>query len=168
MTLSSTPITVGRFGKVFGVLGWIKVISFTFPEENILKFKPWLIKKDGLWQELFFEKSKKQANAIIVKLPGCDSPEQATLFTNVEISILRSQLPKLKKGEYYWDDLVGLEVVNKEGVSLGVVEKLMATGANDVLVTKGDRKRLIPYISHVIQQVDPDNRVIHVEWGEDF
>jgi len=168
MESDATPIIVGRFGKTFGVSGWLKINSFTDPKENILNFKHWLIKKNNLWQEISFASSKKQADNIIIKLPNCNSPEEAALFTNIEIGVLRKNLPKLKKDEYYWNDLVGLKVINKQGLNLGIVKDLMATGANDVLVVAGEKNRLIPYLSHVIQKIDLDNKIIHVDWEEDF
>jgi 16S rRNA processing protein RimM len=164
----TAPLVVGRFGKTYGVSGWIKVISFTTPQENILKFQPWLIQKKDEWEEFYFEASKKHAGGVIVKLPSCNSPEEARYFTNINIGIRREQLPKLPANEFYWDDLIGLDVVNKEGVNLGKIEELIATGSNDVLVVMGDRKRLIPYISNVIIKVDLSSKSVSVDWGEDF
>ncbi|MBU0744406.1 MAG: ribosome maturation factor RimM [Gammaproteobacteria bacterium] len=164
----SSPVMVGRFGRAFGVLGWIKIISFTTPRENILDFQPWLIRKNDQWEELYFESSKSRVGSIIVKLASCNSPEEVSSFTNIDINILREQLPKLSNDEYYWDDLIGLEVINTDGVKLGVVQSLLATGSNDVLVVMGDSKRLIPYVSSVIVNVDLPNKSIHVDWGEDF
>jgi len=162
------PVVIGRFGKSFGVLGWIKVISFATPKENILKFKPLLMQKNGSWEEFCFKNSRKHADNIIVKLPGCGSPEEASRFTNVEIGIWRKQLPKLKDNEYYWSDLVGLEVINKESINLGVVKDLMATGSNDVLIVIGKDRILIPYLSNVVLKVDLASKIINVDWAEDF
>jgi len=81
---------------------------------------------------------------------------------------LREQLPKLRGEDYYWDDLIGLEVINKEKVNLGVVQSLIATGSNDVLIVMGERKRLIPYISSVVLCVDLASKIIEVDWGQDF
>lgn len=168
MTSTVAPVVIGRFGGSFGVLGWIKIISFATPKDNILNFKPWLIQKNHLWKELCFEDSKKHGENIVVKISGCNSPEEAKLLTNIEIAILRQQLPKLPVDEYYWDDLIDLMVVNQEGVSLGVVKDLMATGANDVLVVVGEKRLLIPYISTVILKVDLTNKVIQVDWEKEF
>ena len=163
-----TPLIIGRFGRPFGILGWIKVISFTTPEENILKFNTWLIQENHTWHEIVLDKTRKQARSIIVKLPPYNSPEEVSSLTNTEIGIWPKQLPKLPTNEYYWSDLVESEVINKEGSNLGVVQKLIATGANDVLVVVGKRKYLIPYISSVILDIDLNNKTIQVDWGEDF
>jgi 16S rRNA processing protein RimM len=166
--VDTAPLVVGRFGKTFGILGWIKVISFTTPNDNILKFNPWLVQKSDRWEEVYIEKSRKHSSSIVVKLPNCSSPEEASLFTNAKIGVWRKQIPKLKDNEYYWSDLYGLEVVNKEGINLGVVQELIATGSNDVLVVVGKKRCLIPYLSNVILKVDLSNETIQVDWPEDF
>lgn len=164
----SDPIIIGSFGKTFGVWGWIKINSFTNPKKNILDFKPWLIQKNNSWEVVYFEDSRERPDNIIVKLPNCNSPEEACNFTNVKIAVWRKQLPKLQTSEYYWSDFIGLKVINSEEVDLGVVQELMATGANDVLVVIGDRKHLIPYISNVILKVDLVKKIIQVDWDPDF
>lgn len=167
-SITATPLIIGRFGRTFGVSGWIKIISFTTSKENILDFKPWLIKKQDSWEEFNYSESKIHAGSIVIKLPNCSSPEAASRFTNIEIAVWHDQLPKLKNDEYYCVDLIGLEVVNKEGVNFGVVQDIMPTGSNDVLVVVGERRRLIPYLSHVILKVDLTSKIITVDWEEDF
>jgi 16S rRNA processing protein RimM len=164
----SDPVIVGSFGKTFGVRGWIKVNSFVNPPKNILDFKPWLIKKNDSWEELYIEASRIHANHIIVKLPKCESPEEARNFTNIKIGVWHKQLPKLKTNEYYWTDLVGLQVINLNKIDLGIVQSIIATGANDVLIVIGDRKRLIPYTSNVIINVDLAKKNIQVDWEPGF
>lgn len=164
----SNPIIIGSFGKTFGVRGWIKINSFTSPKRNIIDFKPWLIQKNNSWEEICIESSKEHSNNIIVKLSNCNSPEEAQNFTNAKIAIWQKQLPKLQTNEYYWIDIIGLKVINLQEVVLGVVQDLMATGANDVLIVTGDRKRLIPYISNIILSVDLAKKIIQVDWERDF
>ncbi len=165
----TAPLVVGRFGKSFGVLGWIEVISFTTPSDNILKFTPWLIQKNNrLSEEICIENSRKHAGQMVVKLPNCNSPEEVSQYTNAKIYVWRQQLPKLKDDEFYWSDLLGLEVINKEKINLGIIKDFIATGSNDVLVVVGKKKSLIPYLSTVIMQVDLSNKIVHVDWPEDF
>jgi 16S rRNA processing protein RimM len=165
----SEPTVIGSFGKSFGIRGWIKVNSLTNPQANILNFKPWLIRKNDSWEEIYFEDSRQHADNIIVKLPNCNSPEEArNNFTNIKIGVWRKQLPKLPTNEYYWAELIGMQVMNSSGVDFGVVQELTATGANDVLVVAGDRKRLIPYTSNVILKVDLAKKIIQVDWEQDF
>jgi 16S rRNA processing protein RimM len=161
-------IVIGRFGKAFGIHGWIKVNSYASPTENILNYRPWYIQKNNAWQEIIFVASRIHANQIVVQLPNCHTPEEARLYTNYDIGVVRDQLPALPPGEFYWDDLIGMTVKNLEGVDFGTVTELMATGANDVLEVVGERKRLIPYINDVVKRVDIKARLIEVDWDKEF
>lgn len=165
---SQEKIIIGRIGAPFGLLGWVKINSFADPKDKILDYEPWYFQEKSGWQTVTIEEGKWHSNHIIVKLPGCNDRNLAQTYTNKEIFIAASQLPPPKKNEYYWKDLVGLEVINKTNENLGVVESLLATGANDVLVVKGDKSRLIPYIKDVILQVDLEQKRILVDWESDF
>jgi 16S rRNA processing protein RimM len=161
-------VVVGRFGAPYGVKGWLKVSSFTEPPSNLLHYHPWLVQMQGEWQPITLEVLEQHGRYIVAKLPNCNDPEQARQYTNLDIAIPRDQLPALPPGEYYWQDLVGLQVINQEGIELGIVDSLLATGANDVLVVKGDRERLIPYLKHVVLQVDKAAGAIKVDWDAMF
>jgi 16S rRNA processing protein RimM len=167
-------IIIARFGKVFGLKGWIKVISFTTPKENIFKYKHWLIKKPGVsseWTPLEIKEKKIQGVYLIVKLPDCANCEQAQHFVNTEIAVERHQMPNPKENEYYWADLEGMSVVNEQDINLGIVDHLFNNGANDVIFIKDPiqkKERLLPYIKHVIKRIDLENKIIYVDWDENF
>lgn len=161
-------VVVGKFGKAFGVRGWIKIHSFITPKENILALTPWLIEKNGQWQELLIEASKIQHQNIIVKLKNIADVDTVKLYTNLNIFIDHALLPKLPKNEYYWDDLIGLKVINKEGIELGIIDHLFGTGSNDVMAVKGKKEHLIPYLKNVIVKVDLEQRTMIVDWDENF
>jgi 16S rRNA processing protein RimM len=106
---------------------------------------------------------------VIAHLAGCENRDQAQALMGCEIAIRRDQLPDAAPGEYYWRDLQGLTVVTIEGELLGTVDHLIETGANDVLVVKGDRERLIPFVlNQVIVNVDLDKQELRVDWDKDF
>ena len=85
-----------------------------------------------------------------------------------DVAVHRRQLPAAEAGRYYWVDLIGLSVVNREGIALGTVIALMETGANDVLVVQGERERLIPFVlGRVVLDVDLEAGVIEVDWLPD-
>ena len=86
----------------------------------------------------------------------------------MRIAVPRSELPPLPEGEYYWQDLLGLRVVNCEGVELGEVAEIFATGANDVLVVRGERERLIPFVEPVVVKVDIEASRLTLDWGADY
>jgi 16S rRNA processing protein RimM len=106
---------------------------------------------------------------IIARLESIHDRDEAARLLGAEIAVNREQLPPAPEGEYYWADLIGLTVQNHKGITLGQVDHLLETGANDVLVVKGDRERLIPFLlEQVILDVDLAQRLLRVDWDEDF
>jgi 16S rRNA processing protein RimM len=106
---------------------------------------------------------------LIARLAGCANRDAAAALVGRALAVRREQLPPTAPGEYYWADLIGLRVVTREGVSLGSVAYLFATGANDVLVVQGEQERLLPFIQgEVINAIDLDHGVIHVDWDPAF
>jgi len=111
---------------------------------------------------------KRHSKSVIAHFEGVDDRDQAAALIGSEIAIPRDQLPAAEDGSYYWTDLEGMQVVHRDGSDLGRVAYLMETGSNDVLVTKGERERLIPFIAEkVILDVDFDKGVISVDWEWD-
>lgn len=162
---SSEYLIVGKIGASYGVQGWLKILSFTENTTNILSYTPWFLEDRHTWKPIEVSASKEHGKGIIVKFSGIENPEQARLLTGKSIAIMRHQLPPLKKGEYYWNDLKGLAVINQRGEDLGTVIYLIATGSNDVLVVKGVKEQAIPFLlNDTITEIDLDKRIIHVNW----
>lgn len=162
-------LEVGKISGVFGVHGWVKIFSWTDPREGIVEYSPWMVHHRGQWHEMQLEAGQRQGKMVIAKLAGVDDRDQAVLLNGAVIAVPANQLKKLKKDQYYWRDLEGLQVVTTIGVDLGRVDHLMETGANDVLVVRGDRERLIPFTpGHAVQKVDTAAGVITVDWDPDF
>lgn len=167
--MSDQHINVGKISGVFGVKGWIKVFSFTDPRENILGYSPWLLKKGSEEKIYKVVDGQLHGKAIIARLDSVDDRDQAELLTGWDVLIGRSQLPKADKDEYYWDELIGLNVETDQGVSLGVVENLLETGANDVLIVQGERDRAVPFLQgQTILSIDLDAGKIIVDWDPEF
>lgn len=160
-------IILGRFGSAHGVRGWLSVNSYTDPSDNILSYPNWQRETPAGWETLEITHSQVLHNKIIVKLAGCDDRNQAQHYTNQSIAIERSELPETEAGEYYWHDLIGLEVYSQEQL-LGVVKELKETGSNDVLIVQGERERWIPYHKNTIIQVDLVAKRIDVDWDPEF
>jgi len=160
---------VGRISGVYGVRGWVRIYSYTRPRENILGYSPWYLKGAGGWQPRPLAEGRRHGKGVVARLAGCDDRDQASRLIGTEIAIRREQLPEPEPGQYYWNDLLGLRVVNRAGETLGVVDHLIETGANDVLVVEGERERLIPFVmDRVILSVDLDAGEIRVDWDADF
>ncbi|MGH8415170.1 MAG: ribosome maturation factor RimM [Gammaproteobacteria bacterium] len=162
-------IVIGRIAGAFGVKGWVKLQSWTEPREKIIEYRPWLLERDGAWQEWQVAEGRVHGKNVIVRFDGIADRDQAAALMGTSIAVRRDQLAATHPGEYYWADLVGLEVRLADERSLGRVQSLIATGSNDVLVVQGERERLIPFIrGQVIKDVNLDTRVIHVDWDPDF
>lgn len=147
----------------------MKVYSYTDPPENILGYGPWLLKRGNEWRRAEVEDGKRHGKGLIAKLRGCDDRDAAAAWVGAEIAIRRSQLEALEPGEYYWTDLIGLRVLGTDGTEYGVVAQLLETGANDVLVVKGDRERLIPFVlEQVVTRIDLEKGELRVDWNPDF
>jgi len=167
--LDDRLVIIGQVTGVFGVQGWVKVWSFTQPPENILHYQPWWVKLHGEWRELAVDAGRPHGKGIVARLEGHADRDSARALVGADIGMLREQLPPPAPGEYYWTDLVGLEVINRDGTSLGKVDHLLATGANDVLVVKGERERLIPFIKdQVVLDIDIERGVLKVDWDAAF
>ena len=161
-------ICVGHIIGAQGVKGWVRVFSNTSPRENILSYSPWKI-KTGDEIKTVEVSGRLQGKNVVVKLAGVEDREQAIELVGSKILILPEQLPKLDEGDYYWSDLIGLEVESLQAEPLGTIEMMMETGANDVMVLKGDRERLIPFVLvDVVRQIDLTNKRVVVDWKPDY
>lgn len=168
MPENDEPLIVGRISGVHGVRGWVKVYSHTAPRENILRYSPWLLRIGGRWQERAVLSGRRQGKAVVAQLDGCTDRDLARELIGSDIAIRRGQLPPAD-GDYYWADLIGLAVETTEGIALGVIDHLLETGANDVLVVRGERERLIPYTpGEAVQSIDLEARRMVVDWDPDF
>lgn len=168
MTASDEVVVIGRVIGVHGVRGWIKVYSYTRVPQEIEFYRRWFLKGAGDWDEYRVAELRAQGKGIVARLNGIDDRDVAAGLVGRDIGIRASELPPLPPGEYYWSQLEGLSVVNRQGIDLGRVSHLFDTGANDVMVVVGARERLIPYIGNVVHRVDPQAGVIEVDWDADF
>lgn len=163
------PIIMGRIAGPYGVRGWVRVVSYTEVPDSLLEYTPWFLWRGEQWQPTGIAEAKRHPKGLLVRLPGCEDRDTAAGLTGSDIGVRRSQLPPAAAGEYYWSDLIGLMVQTLDGRPLGTVDHLIETGANDVLVVRGERERLIPFVrGDVIDEVDLDKRIIRVDWDPDF
>lgn len=163
-----TPVVLGRIAAAFGVKGWVKVLSYTEPRESILDYEHWLLGRGNAWQTAELEEGKAHGKSVIAKLARVGDRGAAVELIGFDVAVRRDQLPATGRGEYYWTDLEGLQVVHRDGSALGKVAYVIATGANDVLVVDGDRECLIPFVpGEVILDVDLARGVISVDWEWD-
>jgi 16S rRNA processing protein RimM len=173
---NENQIILGKVGAVYGIKGWLKIHSFTDELEAILDYFPWSLKLGNKTQTVEVTDWRKHNKGLIVKVGNIDDRDQAQALVGSEILTSESSLPELPKGEFYWRDLIGMNVVTTKGYDLGVVSDMMETGANDVLVVKANlndgfskKERLIPYLlEQVIESVSIENKQICVDWDPGF
>jgi 16S rRNA processing protein RimM len=162
-------IHVGKISGVFGIKGWVKVFSYTDDRDNILDYSPWILKKSGETKTLKVITGNTQGKAVVAQLESIQDRDQAASLMGWDIFISPEQLPKAANGEYYWSDLVGLQVENTEGVAFGAITGLLETGANDVIIVQGERERCIPFLQgQTIINIDLNASKMIVDWDADF
>lgn len=162
-------ILIGRMVGAFGVSGEIKCQSFADPPQQLLKYRPLILQQAGQERVLQSLQGRMTAKGPVIRLPDVADRDAAQALSGAELWVSRSQLPKVGPDEYYWIDLEGLRVRNREGIDFGSVSHLFATPANPVMVVVGERERLIPFLlDRFVDAVDFDAGEIRVDWDADF
>jgi len=161
-------VVMGRVAGAFGVKGWVKVQTFTQSVDALTGFDTWWLSQDGGWREQRVEESRVHGRAVVAKLSGIEDRDAAAQPRGCEVAVPRALLPENAAGEFYWMDLIGLEVRNLQGVPLGRVGELLETAAQPVLLVEGERERLIPFIEPVVVSVDVAGGSLVVDWDADF
>ncbi len=162
-------VVMGKIVAAQGILGWVKVQTFTEYLDSLLDYDTWYVGNEKAWRPLQVLEADVHGKVLVAKLEGIADRTAAEKYKGLLIAVPRAELPEQEEGEYYWSDLVGMSVENLAGETFGTVDNLLETGANDVLVVKDERGEiLIPFIDPVIQQVDLKNRTIRVDWQADY
>ena len=156
---------MGRVAGNYGVRGWIRVKPYSAEPEALAGHATWRIGA----ADFAVEETRLHSGLLLAKLAGVGTREQALVLKGKKVAVPRTALPEPEAGQYYWADLVGLEVVNSQGSVLGVVQGLFSNGAHDVMELAGDRStRLVPFLPAVVRRVDLEARRIEVEWGAEW
>ena len=161
-------IVRGQISAPYGVRGWVKIRPFTEAVGNLLDFPVWWLGREGAWKKVMVAEASLHGKSIVASLDVCPDRNEAERLKGLQIAVPRSELPETGEGEYYWTDLVGLKVVNLEGVELGSVANIIGTGANDVLEVKGAGTHLVPFVARHVVEVDLAAGSIRVDWGADY
>jgi 16S rRNA processing protein RimM len=160
-------VALGHISGVHGINGWLKIHSLTEPREAIFEYQPWLL---GEQQEAVrIKQGKRHGKHLIALLENTQDRDQAEQLVNRQIACFRDQFPELPETNYYWTDLIGLKVETTNGMKLGKIQNMLATGANDVMVVQDERERLIPFVHGTyVQCVDLEQGLVVVDWDPDF
>ncbi len=195
--LPADAIEVGRIADAWGIKGWFKVLPHSASPEALFYSKRWFLlppdrpmkpsrattavatQTAQAWTEplvLRVKESKDHSGTIVACAHDVDDRNAAESLRGGRIFVPRSSFPSAAEGEYYWVDLIGLQVVNREGLDLGQVRDLMSTGPQTVLVleaapeTEGGKpvERMIPFVSAFVDGVDLPAKRITVDWQPDY
>ena len=178
--LPADAIEVGRIADAWGIKGWFKVLSHSADPQALFSSKRWFIlpsekgaKTFSGARKLAIKEAKTHSDTVVAIAQDVDDRSAAEALKGARIFVSRASFPTADKDEYYWVDLIGLNVVNREGVALGPVKELLSTGAQTVLVMEFDQdgktqERMIPFVAVYVDDVDVAKRVITVDWQPDY
>jgi 16S rRNA processing protein RimM len=161
-------VVMGRVIAPFGIKGWVRLRTWTETEEGLAGYPTWWLEKGLEWTPVELEDYEVHAKGVVAKLKGCDDRTAAEKLKGRDVGVPREALGKAGKGELYWVDLEGFEVVNLEGVVLGEMAGRLDTAGNDVMMVKGEKVYLIPFVDAYVKEVSPASRRITVDWGRDY
>ena len=178
--LPADAIEVGRIADAWGVKGWFKALPHSADPEALFSSKKWFLLPAEKGPKTFFgvgllaiSEARTHAGTVVASAQGVDDRDGAEALRGARIFVARSSFPTPAADEYYWVDLIGLDVVNREGIALGVVRELLATGLQTVMVLSFQQEnksmeRMIPFVAVYIDQVDLAARRIVVDWQPDY
>ena len=187
--LPEDAIEVGRILDAWGVKGWVKVLPHSAEPEALFAAKDWFLQapearfRPGFSAfsstvSISLDECKVHSDTVVAKIAGLEDRSAAEALRGARIFLPRSSFPSASKDEYYWVDLIGLDVVNREGLSLGTVRDLMTTGPQAVLCveyqalaedgTQSAAERMIPFVAAYVDAVDVPGKRITVDWQPDY
>ena len=148
--------------------GGLKYFHIPSLEKISSIYQPWYCINEGVYEKIEITNGREQSKTIVAHIKGIDNRDQSLKLIGKDLYIDKEKLPKLADGKHYWYELVGFNVINQDKIKLGVVDYLVDTGSNNVLVTKGKKEYWIPYVEPFLVSIDKENREIIVDWDEDF
>lgn len=180
-TLPADAVEVGRIGEAWGIKGWFKIVPYSSEPEALYQAPQWYLQPAERGPKSFFsgtvlltiKQAREHSDSIVATAEEVADRNGAEALRGARIFISRANFPKAAEDEFYWVDLIGLEVVNREGVALGVVKDLLPTGPQTTLVLAYEEdgkalERMIPFVSAFVDKVDTAARLITVDWQPDY
>ena len=178
--LPADAIEVGRIADAWGIKGWFKVLSHSADPQALFSSKRWFILPSEKGAKTFtgvrklaIKEAKTHSDTVVATAHDIDDRTAAEVLKGARIFVSRASFPTADKDEYYWVDLIGLDVINREGVALGQVKELLSTSAQTVLVLEFQldgktQERMIPFVAVYVDNVDLASRIITVDWHPDY
>ncbi|MGO4390134.1 ribosome maturation factor RimM [Variovorax sp. M-6] len=175
--LPADAIEVGRIADAWGIKGWFKVLPHSAQPEALFSSKRWLLQPPGAAGgqafRLAIREAKEHSDCIVASSEDVPDRNAAEALRGARVFVPRSSFPTAGDDEYYWVDLIGLAVVNREGVALGTVRELLSSGPQTTLVLDAQEdgkpvERMVPFVSVFVDKVDLAGRLITVDWQPDY
>lgn len=178
--LPADAVEVGRIADAWGVKGWFKVLAHSASPEALFAAPQWYLQPSEKGTRIFSgtvllvpRQTRTHSDAIVASAQGVEDRNAAEALRGARIFVSRAYFPQTEEDEYYWVDLIGLDVLNREGVALGRVRELLSTGPQTVLVLAYEedgkaRERMIPFVSAFVDKVELAERRITVDWQPDY
>ena len=178
--LPADAIEVGRIADAWGIKGWFKILPYSASPEALFSSKRWYLQPAEKGPKVFdgtvllrIKEAREHSDTVVASSHEVPDRTAAESLRGARIFVSRASFPTPDNDEYYWVDLLGLDVVNREGLPMGQVKDLMATGPQTVLVLSFEQdgkpqERMIPFVNAYIDQVDLAARRIRVDWQPDY
>jgi 16S rRNA processing protein RimM len=165
-------VDLGAVRGAWGVRGWARIAPYAADAQVLRAARTWWLVGGETPQRLEVTACRRHSTGLVAKWDGCERPEDAEALKGRAVAVARSEFPASEPGEYYWVDLLGARVVNRQGDALGIVSGLRNNGAHDLLevTSKGvdGAQRLVPMVAAYVDEVDADGRLIRVDWRADW
>ncbi len=169
MSQTKNWIAMGYIKGAFGVKGWVKVQPNTEYADSLLAYPIWHLVKGDHHLDAQIAQSTLSGDELHIKFAHIHDRDSACLLRGYTVYIDRQDFAEPEEDEFYWADLIGMNVYNRDNILLGQVSKLLETGAHDVLVINGEfGEKMIPFVAQFIEQVEAHNHTIRVDWGIDY
>ncbi|MBX9817647.1 MAG: ribosome maturation factor RimM [Burkholderiaceae bacterium] len=178
--MPADAIEVGRIADAWGIKGWFKVLPYSADPEALLSSKRWFLlpAEKGLktfvgTAALSVKEAKEHSDSVVASAEGVSDRNAAEALRGARIFVSRASFPTVATDEYYWVDLIGLSVINRQDEVLGTVRELLSTGPQTVLVLEyvqdgKTQERMIPFVSAYVDSVDLAAKNIRVDWLADY
>ena len=178
--LPADAVEVGRIADAWGIKGWFKVLPHSADPQALFSSRRWYLQPSERGAKTFsgtvllrVKEAKEHSDSVVARADEVEDRSAAEALRGARVFVARSSFPTAAEDEYYWVDLIGLDVSNREGVALGQVKELLQTGPQTVLVLEyeehGKRlERMIPFVAAFVDQVDLPGRRITVDWQPDY
>ncbi len=158
---------MGRIVGSFGIQGWVKVKTFTEFTDALGNYESWFVRTREGWRAMQVEEFEVHSKGPVARIAGCTDRNSADAMRGFDVAVTRETLGEADEGSMYWVDLIGLDVVDLGGKSLGKVDGLFETGETSVLVVKGVLETMIPFVPAYVKSVDREAKRITVDWKAD-